>query len=142
MSPFVALRKRSLAVGVRCCSDAIVASSVATKLSVVPTTTTRTPAPSVRRFYYSRGGLESQAAGAAVAAPQQQQQQQQRLPLLPNPPLPPAPAENVRPKSALQRWSDKFSLTGQQNKIRRGESLFQAARRQAADPYVPTVLLT
>ena len=60
------------------------------------------------------------------------------LPVLPKPALPPVPlsfdGEVLRPRSTWQRLSDKYSLSGQQTKIQRGETFFQAARRQASDP--------
>jgi hypothetical protein len=73
--------------------------------------------------------MQTTSAGTKVIA--------ELLPVLPNPPIPPAPTvdgEMLRPRSTWQRLSDKYSMTGQQNKIQRGETLFQAARRQASDP--------
>ena len=58
------------------------------------------------------------------------------LPILPNPPLPPPPETEMAPKSMWQRWSSQYSLAGVQRKILRGEMLYQAAKRQASDPYV------
>jgi hypothetical protein len=60
------------------------------------------------------------------------------LPILPNPALAPAPAADgttLRPYKGLwNRFTDKYSLSGQQQRIHRGEVLFQAATRQATDP--------
>lgn len=55
-------------------------------------------------------------------------------PVLPNPPIPPEPIELMRPKGPLMSVLDSLSISSQQERIVRAESLFQAAKRQAADP--------
>jgi hypothetical protein len=55
--------------------------------------------------------------------PQQQQQQQQQQEVVHQP-----------SKSFLTRLMDRWSIRGQQESIRIGEELFQAATRQADDP--------
>jgi hypothetical protein len=53
-------------------------------------------------------------------------------------PPPPHSAEEAteQRRGLFQRLKDRYGIKGQQDRIHRAEALFQAASRQASDPYV------
>ena len=51
-----------------------------------------------------------------------------------SPPSPPPPATDPPKKGILTRLMDRYSILQQQDRIRKAESLFQAATFQASDP--------
>jgi hypothetical protein len=53
---------------------------------------------------------------------------------------PPQPKKEMHPKNVFTRLWERYSPKGQQHRIHTAEALFQAASRQASDPYVPTYL--
>jgi len=60
----------------------------------------------------------------------------QTLPPVLPPPSPPQPQTPYKEKGMVGKVMSRYSIQGSQQRIRLAESLFQAATRQGADPYV------
>ena len=58
------------------------------------------------------------------------------LPPILSPPSPPRPLSPIEQKSLMGKVINRYSVQRSQERIRLAESFFQAATRQAADPYV------
>lgn len=111
--------------------------SILESVYTLPSSTRQKLLPSVYNFSSGAGAVMENVPTTSTTGTDTKKVIADLLPVLPNPPIPPAPmvdGEMLRPRSTWQNLSDKYSLSGQQNKIQRGETLFQAARRQASDP--------